>query len=420
MLNRKSAPQFAEIKRFHLPSPEIIMLDNGVPLIQFDKVNQEVLRIELIFKAGKWFETKRGTSYFTAHLLDKGTLSKNSLQIAETFDLFGSSIEINPGFDFTSLSLFTLSKNIKKVLPLFCEIALSPAFPDSEFTLLKDIFKQNLKINKEKSSYLAGKLIRQNIFGSNHPYGNSVDENDAEDLTQTDLINFFKGRFHLHEVYVTGLLNDSVKKMLTSRLSEFRIATEPEATLNFDEGQKNNSQHVEKSDSVQSSLRLGKKIINRSSPDYPSIVLLNHILGGYFGSRLMKNIREEKGLTYGIHSSINTLKKDAFFLIGTDVNKDNRELALSEIKAEIRRLRENTIETEELETAKNHLLGSLQLETANPFSVLEKIKTIRLNQLNSDFYSDLFDCIQITNSESIKSIAQSHLHEENLFQVSVG
>jgi predicted Zn-dependent peptidase len=420
MLNRKSAPQFAEIKRFHLPTPEIIMLDNGVPLIQFDKVNQEVLRIELIFKAGKWFETKKGTSYFTAHLLDKGTLSKNSLQIAETFDLFGSSIEVNPGFDFTSLSLYTLSKNIKKVLPLFCEIALSPAFPDSEFTLLKDIFKQNLKINREKSSYLAGKLIRQNIFGSNHPYGNSVDESEVEDLTQADLINFFKAKFHLHEVYVTGLLDDSVKKMLTYSLSEFRIASETEATLNFDEGQKNHSQHVEKADSVQSSLRLGKRIINRNSPDYPSIVLLNHILGGYFGSRLMKNIREEKGLTYGIHSSINTLKKDAFFLIGTDVNKENRELALLEIKEEIRRLRENTIHTEELETAKNHLLGSLQLETANPFSVLEKIKTIRLNQLNSDFYSDLFDGIRITNSEAIKSIAQSHLHEESLFEVSVG
>lgn len=420
MLNRKSAPQFAEIKRFHLPTPEIIMLDNGVPLIQFDKVNQEVLRIELVFKAGKWFETKKGTSYFTAHLLDKGTLSKNSLQIAETFDLFGSSIEVNPGFDFTSLSLYTLSKNIKTVLPLFCEIALSPAFPDSEFTLLKDIFKQNLKINREKSSYLAGKLIRQNIFGSNHPYGNSVDESEVEDLTQADLINFFKAKFHLHEVYVTGLLDDSVKKMLTYSLSEFRIASETEATLNFDEGQKNHSQHVEKADSVQSSLRLGKRIINRNSPDYPSIVLLNHILGGYFGSRLMKNIREEKGLTYGIHSSINTLKKDAFFLIGTDVNKENRELALLEIKEEIRRLRENTIHTEELETAKNHLLGSLQLETANPFSVLEKIKTIRLNQLNSDFYSDLFDGIRITNSEAIKSIAQSHLHEESLFEVSVG
>jgi len=420
MLNRKSAPQFAAIEKFQLPRPEVINLNNGVPLIQFDKVNQEVLRIELIFKSGKWFETKKGVSYFTAHLLDKGTSDKNSLQIAETFDLYGSSVEINPGFDFTSLSLYALSKNINKVFPLFCEIALSPAFPDSEFTLLKDIFKQNLKINKEKSSYLAGKIIRQNIFGENHPYGNSVDENEVDDLTQSDLINFFKRRFRLHEVYVTGSLSDSAKKMLTDSLSEFGVISERDADLNFGEVQRSTSQHIEKSDSVQSSLRLGKRIINRADPDYASLVLLNHILGGYFGSRLMKNIREEKGLTYGIHSSISTLKNDAFFLIGTDVNKENRELALSEIKSEIRRLRKNPIEPEELETAKNHLLGSLQLETANPFSVVEKIKAIRLNQLNSDFYSSLFDSIRSADSIVMNRIAQLHLNEDSLFEMSVG
>lgn len=419
MLNRKSAPQFSEIKKFHLPTPKIFKLKNGVPLIQFDKVNQEVLRIELIFKAGKWFETKRGACYFTAHLLDKGTADKNSLQIAETFDFFGASVEINPGFDFTSLSLYALSKNIKKVLPLFCELALTPIFPEAEFSLLKDIFKQNLKINNEKSSYLAGKIIRQNIFSNNHPYGHSVNENEVDDLTHEDLSDFFKRRFNLHEVYVTGFLDESVKRILSTRLAEFRISSETEPDFNFGVPGVT-SQHLEKPDGVQSSLRLGKKIINRSSSDYPSLILLNHILGGYFGSRLMKNIREEKGLTYGIHSSINTLKNDAFFLIGTDVNKENRELALSEIKAEVRKLRENIIETDELETAKNHLLGSLQLETANPFSVVEKIKTIRLNELIDDFYSSLFDAIRITNSETIKSIAQSHLHENDLFEVSVG
>jgi len=119
MLNRKSAPQFAAIEKFQLPRPEVIKLNNGVPLIQFDKVNQEVLRIELIFKSGKWFETKKGVSYFTAHLLDKGTSDKNSLQIAETFDLYGSSIEINPGFDFTSISLIHYRKTLIKYFHFF-------------------------------------------------------------------------------------------------------------------------------------------------------------------------------------------------------------------------------------------------------------------------------------------------------------
>ena len=420
MLDRKSAPQFIEIATSNLPSPEIITLDNGIPLVQFSKVNQEVLRIELVFKAGKWYEPKVGLSYFTSHLLDKGTQSKSSFQIAEIFDQFGSSVEINAGFDFVSVSLYTLTNNINKVFPLFCEIAHYPSFPDSEFTLLKDIFRQNLKINNEKSSYLASKAIRQNIFGSNHPYGSSITESDLDLLTRQDLVNFFQTRFSLHEVYITGKVDSGIMKMLAKNLSEFPSANQDQIHLVASESPEVKTQHIQKSESIQSSIRLGKRVVNRSNPDYPAMVLLNHILGGYFGSRLMKNIREEKGLTYGINSSIHALKHDAFLLVGTDVNKENCTVALSEIKSEIKRLQEVGIDLGELETAKHHLLGSLQLETANPFSVLEKIKTIRLHNLNNNFYSILLEGIQVSNQDTLIRIAQTHLNENNFFELSVG
>jgi len=420
MLDRKSAPQFIEIATSNLPSPEIITLDNGIPLVQFSKVNQEVLRIELVFKAGKWYEPKVGLSYFTSHLLDKGTQSKSSFQIAEIFDQFGSSVEINAGFDFVSVSLYTLTNNINKVFPLFCEIAHYPSFPDSEFTLLKDIFRQNLKINNEKSSYLASKAIRQNIFGSNHPYGSSITESDLDLLTRQDLVNFFQTRFSLHEVYITGKVDSGIMKMLAKNLSEFPIANQDQIHLVASESPEVKTQHIQKSESIQSSIRLGKRVVNRSNPDYPAMVLLNHILGGYFGSRLMKNIREEKGLTYGINSSIHALKHDAFLLVGIDVNKENCTVALSEIKSEIKRLQEVGIDLGELETAKHHLLGSLQLETANPFSVLEKIKTIRLHNLNNNFYSILLEGIQVSNQDTLIRIAQTHLNENNFFELSVG
>lgn len=422
MLDRKSAPQFVEIIPGNLPTPEIVTLDNGVPLVHFDKVNQEVLRIELVFKAGKWYESKVGTSYFTSHLLDKGTTKRSSFEIAELFDQFGSSFEISAGSDFVSVSLYTLTNNIDKVLPLFCEITRYPSFPVSEFTLLKDIFRQNLKVNNEKSSYLASKIIRHNIFGSTHPYGSSITESDLDCLTHQDLVGFFQVRFNLHEVYITGKMDSGLLKILSKNLSEFPVSHEadtiPMASM-ASESPESKTQHIQKPESLQSSIRLGKKVINRSNTDYPALVLLNHILGGYFGSRLMKNIREEKGLTYGINSSIHALKHDAFLLIGTDVNKENRTVAFSEIKSEIMGLQES-IELAELETAKHHLLGSLQVETANPFSVLEKIKTIRLHNLDGDFYSALFKGIQTSSSDTLTRIAQTYLNEDSFFELSVG
>ncbi len=419
MLDRKSAPEFAEIKNFNLPTPEVIRLANGIPLVHFDNVSQEVVKVELIFKAGKWFEPKSGTSQFTAQMLEKGTLKRNSFQIAEEFDQLGSSLEISPGFDFTSISLYTLSKNLKKALPILCEVATSPSFPPAEFGLMKDIIKQNLKINNKKNSHVAGKKIRQNIFGSQHPYGNSLEESDIDNLTREDLVGFFKERFALHEIYITGKIDLETKSRLLDNFSDFNIPIVDGQKIIFDNKLEKFSEYIEIPDSVQSSLRLGKKIVNRSDPDYASLVLINHVLGGYFGSRLMKNIREEKGLTYGIHSSISTLKNDAFFVIGTDVNKENRKLALAEIKREIKKLRQDLIEYEELEIAKNHLLGSLQLETANPFSIVEKIKVIRLNHLSSDFYSTLFTSIQSSTSESLKRLAE-YFNDEYLYEVSVG
>jgi predicted Zn-dependent peptidase len=420
MLNRKSAPQFAEIKDFHLPSPETIQLANGVPLVLFDEVQQEVLKVEFVFKAGKWFETKPGVSHFTAQMLERGTLNKTSYQIAEAFDQFGCSVEINAGFDFTSLSLYTLSRNISRVLPLFCELVSTPSFPESEFTLMKGVFKQNLKINNKKNSYVAGKAIRQNIFGSQHPYGSSIEESDADNLTHKDLISFFENHFSLHEIYITGSLRDSEKQILIDDLGNLKVVSPPSDRIDIPIMEKSFSQQIEMPDSVQSSLRIGKRTINRAHADYPTFVLLNHVLGGYFGSRLMKNIREEKGLTYGIHSSINALKNDTLFLIGTDVNRENQKLAISEIKAEIIKLQENFIELAELEITKNHLLGSLQLETANPFSIVEKIKAIRLNQLKPDFYNTLFNNIASSDAEMIRHVAQSYLDVETLFEVSVG
>jgi len=419
MLDRRSAPEFAEIKNFNLPTPEVIRLTNGIPLVHFDNVSQEVVKVELIFKAGKWFEPKSGTSQFTAQMLEKGTLKRNSFQIAEVFDQLGSSVEISPGYDYTSLSLYSLSKNIKKALPILSEIATSPSFPETEFGLMKDIFKQNLKVNNKKNSHLASKKIRQSIFGSQHPYGSSLEESDIDNLIREDLINFFKERFALHEIYITGKIDIETKNMLSENFSPFHIPIEDDQQNILDSKPNKSSEYIETPDSIQSSLRLGKRIINRGNPDYAPLVLVNHILGGFFGSRLMKNIREKKGLTYGIHSSISTLKNDAFFVIGTDVNKENRELAIGEIKMEIKRLQEDLIEQDELETAKNHLLGSLQLETANPFSIVEKIKVIRLNHLSPDFYSSLFTSIQSSTSNSLKRVAE-YLNEDHLYEVSVG
>lgn len=419
MLDRKSAPPYADLHDFQLPTPVVETLDNNVPLVYLGQLDQQVAKIELVFRAGKWHEPALGVSQFTAQLLEKGTSSKTSFQIAEYFDRLGASIEINPGFDHTSASLYTLSKNLKEALPLFCEITQSPVFPDQELNLLKTISRQNLKINNEKTSYVAGKKIRQKIFGPFHPYGSALEETHLDSISQHQLIEFFNLHYHLEEIYLVGSFDKESMEQIRESFHKYPTSLHPDRTwtnVEIDYA----PQYIEKTGSIQSSLRLGKKVVNRDHPDYPAIILLNHILGGYFGSRLMKNIREEKGLTYGIHSAINPLKHEAYFVIGTDVNKENRALAISEIEKEIQNLVEQPISLNELELGKNHLLGSLQLETANPFAVIEKIKVVRSNQLPADFYGRLFESLQQLSSVDLQRTAQTYFIPETLLEVSVG
>src|SRR5258708_1870078 len=296
MLNRLSAPVYSKTFSFELPQPEIIRLNDGLDFFFLSGLQQEVFKFEIIFKAGKWWEHKKGLSHFTAIMLEKGASSKSSREIAGHFDYFGAQIEISLGYDFTSVSLYGLKKHFDKIFSLFWEILTGPSFPENEFDLQKDIFIQNLRVNNEKNSFVASKIIRRNIFGADHPYGSSIEESNISSVTINDISNYFNLHFSPFEIYLMGNFDEARIQSITKQLSSFRRQNLEEPFFSLVKGSP--IEKVVKSGSVQSSVRLGKQIINRNHPDYFSLLLLNHILGGYFGSRLMKNIREEKGLTY--------------------------------------------------------------------------------------------------------------------------
>lgn len=419
MLDRKSAPQFSPLENFLLPEPEITKLTNGGNLVCLDIVQQDVIRIELLFKSGKWYEPAPGISHFTAQLLDKGVPGKTAYQIATWFDLFGASVEISAGLDFIAVTLYSLASNVEKTLSLFFQLVTVPSFPLDELNQAKDIFSQNLKLNLEKNSFVASRNIRKNIFGELHPYGATLDQPHLLTIEPDLLQQYFKNRFTLFEVYVTGKLNPSTRAMLEANLNQLN-SNSPSLQREFTATGLDPMQLIEKSDSIQTSLRLGKRSVNRNHPDYPQLILLNHLLGGYFGSRLMKNLREEKGLTYGIHSSISAFANDSVFMIGTDVNKKDRELAISEVKNEVKMICDHPVSDTELTLSRNHLLGGLQLDTANPFSVMEKIKTIRTHNLNPQFYNQIFSRISETTPRTLMELAQTHLVPETLYVVAVG
>ena len=415
MLDRKIAPPFRKSVSFELPGYQTSVV-NGIPLFFIPEVHQNVMKIELLLPAGKWFEPKHGISHFTSNMIEKGTTRLDSSELAEAFDRLGAHIEISAGYDHTSVSVYALLKNWKEAIKLLAEMVINPAFEQEELDLMREIFLQNLKVNKEKTSFVAGQLIRRNIFGS-HPYGTSLEEKDVLSVTTKDLVAFHESTFKPSSIFITAptsVSKDEVASLLTSLTFSADDSKDDRAIT---PGKKN--EHIEK-EGVQTSIRMGRQSLHRTHADYPDLLLFTHILGGYFGSRLMKNIREEKGLTYGIYASINPFKHDSFFVIGADVNKENKELALQEIAKEIKTMRTQAVDAEELEIAKNHFLGSLQSEVANPFSVTDKIKNIHVNELPSDYYPKLFKRIDSLSAEDLMKVGEKWLNEETMFVATVG
>ncbi len=418
MLNRSVAPPFVEADQFQLPSYEKEKLANGIDLFLVRDVQQEVLKIEIMFRAGKWYEPRPSVSHFTAQMLEKGTTKNSSTSIAEAFDRLGAHVEITPGYDYASVSLYGLAKNWQQAFALLLEIVTQPSFPAEELDLQKSIFLQNLKVNLEKNSFVASQLIRKNIFGTTHPYGTSVEEEQVVPLLRDELTNFHSRVYQPFAVFLTvntrflhQPLADELQAMAKANAGRVVHPVKPATTQ---------TEHIEKADSIQTALRLGKRSLMRQHKDYAGALLFNHILGGYFGSRLMKNIREEKGLTYGIYSSLQPFANDCMWVIGADVNKENRDLALREIRSELQQLCNHPVPADELAVARNHFLGSLQSEVANPFSVTDKIKNLYLNQLPTDYYQQLFEQLRALTPADLVTIGNTHFAAESLFEVTVG
>ena len=419
MLDRTIAPSFVKSTSFDLLRPEEQTLPNGIKVFFVPGGSQDVLKIEFVLEAGRWFEKKTAAAYFTAQLLSKGTRAKTSFEIASIFDQYGAHLEINPGLDFVSISLYALNKSLSPVLDLLMEIMSSPSFPEKEFQQSKAVFLQNLKVNNEKTSYVASQLFRKNLYSDKHPYGVEVEETSVAALAIEDLQNHFETFHHLPKVFVSGKINDANRELMLESFAQYsRNKLVGERTYQVSTGR--SDQYVERAESVQSSVRMGKRSVLRSHPDYVPILFVSHILGGYFGSRLMKNIREEKGLTYGISASLHGLKHDGYLVIGADVNKENKDQTFAEIRKELNILRSQMITADELETTRNHFIGSLQSEITTPFAHADKIKTIILFDLRPDHYQNMIRMIDSITPARIASISELHFHEDNFLQVAVG
>ncbi len=420
MLDRTMVPAINQIEQVSIAEAVSIELDNGIPLYYIDSGPQPVMRLEIIFNAGKWFEDHPGQSYFTSKMLAEGTKSYHAQEIATRFEELGAFVEVSSGFDHITLVVHLLARQLNEVLPLVQEMVYSPSFLGSELQDLKDRKKQSLLVDLQKNSFVAARQFTQMIFGENHAYGRMLKVEDVESLQQKDVAAFHQshmtGNF---EIILSGMVRENHLEIINLVLGQEPLdkkAQQPNVELAYSP-----SKYVlDKEDSLQSSIRLGIPFINRPHPDYLDMLVVNEILGGYFGSRLMSNIREDKGYTYGIRSGIRCLTHHSIWVVSTDVKKEFREQTLDEIKKEIKRLQTELVPQSELQTVKNYMLGSLASSVDTPFALADRFKTVHFSRLDYSYFEQYFHAVTQIDDQRILQLSNQYLRHDNMSTVLIG
>jgi predicted Zn-dependent peptidase len=394
-----------------------------VPVYAVDAGTQEVLQMEMVFYAGNWFEKQQLVAGATNYLLKNGTSTKSAFQINEEFEYYGAHNSRNCFNETAVISLSALSKYFDKLLPLIKEIITDASFSEEELNTYKQNSKQKLSVSLKKSDFVAARLIDTYVYGEKHPYGVYTNAADIDALNTSLLKDFYKQYYVNGQcvIFVSGKIPADLQQQMNSNFGSLPISKPTFSVSHIDVEPATEKKYRIQNDAegVQGAIRIARPFPNRHHPDFMKVMVLNTLFGGYFGSRLMSNIREDKGYTYGIHSYVQNHLQQSAWMISTDAGKDVSEATVEEVYKEMKLMREELVDEEELLTVRNYLIGTILGDLDGPFQIMGRWKNLILNNLDEQYFYNSVQTIKTISAEEIRELAKKYLNPEDFYELIV-
>lgn len=423
MPDRKQAPVIVDAVNFDLrlkPADKFI-LRNGIEVYAVNAGAEEVMSLEWVFFAGNWQEEQNLVAATTNFLLRNGTSSKTAFQINEHFEYYGAYLNRGCYNETATLTLHCLTKHVKELLPVVKELITDSVMPQDELDIYKQNMKQRLRVSLKKSDFVASRLIDVYLFGEKHPYGKYSKAEDFDALNREQLLDFYKKYYQQGKLimFVAGKLPADIESLLNQHFGDMpdnKIATNP---ILVEPATEKKYRVINDAEGVQGSIRMARPFPGRQHPDFMKAMVLNSLFGGFFGSRLMSNIREDKGYTYGIHSFIQNHVHDSAWVVSTEAGKDVCEATIAEVYKEMKGLREELVDEEELLLVRNYMMGGLLGDLDGPFQIIARWKNIVLNDLTERYFYDSINTIKTISAEELRTLAQKYLQPEDFYELVV-
>ena len=422
MLDRTLIPESKQVNEINFIVPKTQQLDNGIKVFTINAGKQELVRIELVFENVNWDKNRPLQAIAVNHLINNGTSSLTAREIADKVDYYGAFLQTDYGADQSSIKVYTLNKHLHEVLPLLWSILNDSIFPQQELDIFKQNQQQSLKVSLQKNDFIARKTFANAVFGDS-TYGSDIGIEDYQALEREELTAYFKAAYKPENctIFVAGKFEEKEFGILNAAFGGEWNNDDASVINHFTfDSQVTGELFNERPDAIQSAIRMGLRTINRTHEDFAGFQVMNCLLGGYFGSRLMANIREDKGYTYGIGSAIVSMKDAGYFFIATEVGAEVCTKALEEIEKEISLLKSEAVSDEELDLVRNYMLGSMLGSLENAFSHADKFKNIYYSGLGYNYYDNYIQTVKTISAAEIRLLANKYLNTNEFTKVVVG
>ncbi len=422
-INRQQPPPIVDAVNFNLQLKpyQSYTLRNGVPVYAVNAGAEEVIQFEWVFFAGNSQEEQNLVAATTNFLLRNGTTKKTAFQLNEHFEYYGAYVNRACYNETATISLHCLNKHIGELLPVVKEMITESTMPSEELAIYQQNMKQRLKVSLKKSDFVAGRLIDTYLYGEKHPYGKYSSAEDFDMLERDQLLHFYNQYYTQGKLmlFVAGKLPENIFALLDQYFGDLpnnpvEVKQHPIVLAEQKKYRVTNDPN-----GVQGSIRIARSFPNRHHPDFLKVQVLNALFGGFFGSRLMSNIREDKGYTYGIHSYLHNHIQHSAWMVSTEAGKDVAEAAVAEVYKEMKILREELVDEEELLLVRNYLMGSILGDLDGPFQIIGRWKNIILNGVPETYFYDSINTIKTISAEELKELANKYLQPEDFYELIV-
>lgn len=406
--------------------PKRVVLKNGITLLIVEAHALPMVNVSVAIKTGAIYDPpgKSGVANLTGILLDEGTKTRSSRQIAEEIDFIGGKLSTSGGSDYSSASLVVLKKDIKTGLELLSDVLLNPAFPEEEVERKKKETLASIISDKDDPGTVASKAFYKAVFGS-HPYGTPAegDEESLQRITREDIVNFYQ-KYYKPNNTIIAVVGDVDRKEAVGLIETYFKSWKKEK-ISFPEIP--SVEKVKRQEAVfidknitQANILLGHTGISRDNPDYYSVVVMNYILGGGgFSSRLTKEIRDNKGLAYSVYSHFDISKYPGAFTVTIQTKNESAPVAVEGILSELKRIREEDVSDEELKEARDYLTGSFPLRLDTNAKIGSALINIEYYGLGLDYLDRYIKNIEAVTKDDIMRVAKRYIDIKNYVLVAV-